>query len=134
MHADELSARVRTFILAYIGSLEHIELLLFLRSHAERAWTPADAAQGMRSSPDSVASRMAHFATNGILEISSPNGVEPAYRYNPNSPDLVAAIDEVAKAYAERRVSVINLIFSKPLERIQVFADAFRLKKDDRDG
>ncbi len=36
----------------------------------------------------------------------------------------------LAEGYAERRVTVINLLFSKPVERIRTFADAVRLRKD----
>ena len=47
----------------------------------------------------------------------------------PSPPAKVVAA--VADAYAERRYTVIDVIFSKPAERIRVFADAFRLRQDD---
>jgi hypothetical protein len=46
------------------------------------------------------------------------------------TPALDAAVAQLAKDYAERRVSVITLIFSKPVDKLRTFADAFRLRKD----
>jgi len=36
-------------------------------------------------------------------------------------------------SYADRRVTVIGLIFSKPVDKIRSFADAFRIRKDRSD-
>ena len=50
-----------------------------------------------------------------------------AARYGPEPIDDRSALD---RAYAERRVTVINLIFSKPIDKLRSFADAFRIKKE----
>jgi hypothetical protein len=42
-------------------------------------------------------------------------------------------VDEVAAAYPRFRVSIINLIFSKPIDKIRTFADAFRLTKEEKE-
>ena len=47
-----------------------------------------------------------------------------------NDPELDQAVVRLAKDYAERRVTVITLIFSKPVDKLRTFADAFRLRKD----
>ena len=39
-------------------------------------------------------------------------------------------VDALAYAYGERRLQVMRAVFSRPAENIQVFADAFRLRKD----
>ena len=36
--------------------------------------------------------------------------------------------------YQQRRVTIINLIYSNPVKTLQDFADAFRLKKDHERG
>ena len=43
-------------------------------------------------------------------------------------------ISALAKAYSERHVAVFTLIFSRPVDPIQSFADAFKLRKDRSDG
>jgi hypothetical protein len=47
---------------------------------------------------------------------------------------LSTDVNDLARAYAERRVNVIALIFSKPATSLRHFADAFRLRKDRSDG
>ena len=44
--------------------------------------------------------------------------------------DLHRAVAGLAREYAARRVTVIGLIFSKPVDKIRSFADAFRLRRD----
>ena len=41
-----------------------------------------------------------------------------------------AVIDELAAAYAMRRVTVVGLIFAKPSQAVTGLADAFKLRKD----
>ena len=47
----------------------------------------------------------------------------------PASPVLAGLCDQVADAYAERPVSVINAIVSPP-DKLQGLADAFRIRGD----
>jgi hypothetical protein len=56
-----------------------------------------------------------------------------AYRYAANA-ELGRAVDDLAVAYAERRYAVIELIFSRPTDKLQFFSRAFRLRRDDDDG
>jgi hypothetical protein len=51
------------------------------------------------------------------------------FRYAP--PDqLVPVIDDLAEAYATRRVAVVGLIFSKPSTAVTGLADAFRVRRE----
>jgi hypothetical protein len=54
-------------------------------------------------------------------------------RWAPASPELERDVEALARAYAERRVSIIHLIFSKPSERIRTFADAFKFTRREDD-
>lgn len=55
---------------------------------------------------------------------------EGAFVYEPK-PGLAKQVDALASAYSGYRVTIINLIFSKPSEGVQSFADAFRLRRDE---
>ena len=46
------------------------------------------------------------------------------------SNELDELVGSLEKVYEERRVSVITLIYSKPVDKVRTFADAFRLRKD----
>lgn len=61
----------------------------------------------------------------GFLEETSDG-----YVYKP-TPALAKGVDAVADAYGSYRVAIINLIFSKPSEGVQSFADAFRVRRDE---
>jgi hypothetical protein len=61
--------------------------------------------------------------------VSVAEGPPPTYRYAP-PPELHRSIAGLVETYRERRVSVINLVYSRPSDAIRSFADAFRLRKD----
>ena len=54
------------------------------------------------------------------------------YRFRPGTDELRAATHLVAEAYRVTPVAVINLVASAPRRSIRDFADAFRIRKDDR--
>ena len=63
--------------------------------------------------------------------LSRSDDQEPRYRYEPKSKELESAVDEVSKLYQQRRVTIINLIYSKPVDHVRSFADAFKFKKEE---
>ncbi|MBN1205414.1 MAG: hypothetical protein JXB05_10865 [Myxococcaceae bacterium] len=122
-----LPQRVQRFLMTHIDSIEKLEVLLLLWSQAEREWTPSSVALELRITEASAAARLADLTSAALLV--SDNGTPEAYRYSPAHSDDVRAVSELAATYAERRVSVITFIFSKPQERVRGFADAFLFKR-----
>ncbi len=112
------------FLLQHIDSLEQLEVLLLLRRLGKAASAPQVAAE-LRIQPDSTRGRLENLSSRGLLEVDVGNS---HYRYAPRTPELDQAVSGLATAYAERRVTVINLIATKHLERIRTFADAFKLR------
>src|SRR3954470_22293133 len=109
--------------MTYIDSIEKLEVLLLLRNRTDRPWTASEVALELRITEASSAARLEDLASSGMLV--SNGGTPAAYRFSPTHSDDVRAISELATAYAERRVSVITFIFSKPQERVPGFANAF---------
>ncbi|WP_240481198.1 hypothetical protein [Sandaracinus amylolyticus] len=107
-------------------SVEQLEILLLLRGHAERDWNAEEVAKELRIASISAGNRLADLAARGLLTEASPG----RFRYAPNDPAMHAAVEGLAKVYPERRVSVIEIIFSKPNDVIRTFADAFKLRRD----
>lgn len=93
-----------------IKSVWQLELLLYLRSCGE-ALTPTQIADALYMSPEAMASGLIHFQNKGLVQPS--NSLLGAYRYAPVSSELDAVVNETARAYADRRVAMVNLIFSK---------------------
>lgn len=126
---DGITEEVRGFINEHINAVEQLEVLLLLRNADSRAWSAADVARELRIDSHSAALRLDDLCARKLLTM---DGAAPdlTYRYYPGTAELGRKVDGVAKAYAERRIRVINLIFAKPIDHIRTFADAFKLKRD----
>lgn len=120
---------VQLFIVKYIHSVDQLEILLLLRQDARKDWTAAEVARHLFTQPDVAGARLAELAKQQLL--AEKPGDPAKYHYDPQTVDLQRAVNELAVAYPKYRVSIINLIFSKPIDKIRTFADAFRLKKED---
>lgn len=106
-----------------------LEVLLLLRSGAQKEWDADAVSRELRSSPASAAKRLTDLCSCGLLSmIGSPT---PLYRYHPKTGELDSVVGELARIYPERRARVIDLIFSKPIDTLRDFSDAFKFRKDD---
>jgi hypothetical protein len=123
--------RVQRFISTHIDSIEKLEVLLLMRARADREWTARDVSQELRITELSASARLEDLADRRLLEKQSSS--PETYRFHPTSSEDAQDISELQATYSTRRVSVISFIFSKPLDRVRGFADAFRIKRD-KDG
>jgi hypothetical protein len=122
----------KQLIADHIVSVEQLEILLLLRAHPDVRYTAQSVSDQIRTSELSASQRLADLASRGFLSVEA--GHSPSYQYAPRDERLSKAVDAVAQAYAERPYTVIELIFAKPLDNLQVYAAAFRFRKDDADG
>jgi hypothetical protein len=120
---------VRRFLLQCIDSVEQLEVLLLLHRYPDEARSPATVAQELYSNTESIARRMAGLDANGLLVSTGPS----SYRYQPRTPALDSTVRLLADTYRERRVAVITVIASKPMEKVRAFSDAFRIRKKDKE-
>lgn len=128
MEDSALSDDLRGFIANQIDSVVQLEMLLMLHKEPERSYAPADVAKELRIEPAWAGSQLLILAQRGLISVLDAAG--SAFRYGPNTPALAKLVDDLARAYADRRVTVISLIYSKPADTLRSFADAFRLRKD----
>jgi hypothetical protein len=122
-----LPQRVQRFLLSHIDSIEKLEVLLLLRNRGDREWSAGAVAQELRITEAAGADRLADLTSRGMLV--SKGGSPPAYSYGPVHPEDLQSITELAETYAERRVSVIQFIFSKSPERVRAVAKGARPRK-----
>ncbi len=120
---------VRRFLLECIDSVEQLEVLLFLHKAPADAWSPDAVAQALYSNSSSIARRMAGLHGKKLLIRSPP----ASYRYHPDTPEVDATVTRLADTYRQRRVAVITVIASKPMENVRAFSEAFRLRKKDQE-
>jgi hypothetical protein len=116
------------FVFEAIDSVEQLEVLLLLRKHPERSWGGGDVSRALYTHPLAAARRLTALHAQGLLT-SETVGPDVRFRYAPSSPERAEVVDRLAALYKERRVAVTTLIYSKPPDQVQAFADAFRLRK-----
>ncbi|WP_447598079.1 hypothetical protein [Nitrospira sp. Nam80] len=119
---------VRRFLLKRIDSVAHLEALLLLRDNPDMEWSQPAVAARLYLEPEEVAPLLSRLCADGfIMRTESP---EAQFRYRPSSSELAALADRVAAEYAKHLVPITKLIHDKPRLRVQEFADAFKLRKD----
>lgn len=119
---------IQRFILSSFGSLEKLEVLLLLHRAPDKAWSSEAVYEVIRSSPASVAQRLEELREIGLLKRSMEAPMP--YQYSPRSEALGQLVDGLAKAYHERRLRVVELIYADEKDPARRFADAFRIRKD----
>ena len=128
MAEGALSPEVRAFIVEYVGSVVQLETLLMVASAPDRRWTAAEVARALGIESGWAAGQLDGLCGQGLAECDDSD--PRLYRYEPRDDALRSAVAALARAYAERRVTVISLIFAKPADGLRAFSDAFRLRKD----
>jgi len=114
------------FVQAFVPSVWTLELLLLMRREPARAWTAAMLLAELRSSTLIVANGLATLLAAGLIVEEA----EGRYLYQPARAELGEMVDRLAAAYRDFPFAVTQAILSAPNDKIRIFADAFRLKKD----
>ena len=128
MAQSELPANVEHFLSEHIRSIEQLEILLLLREKPEQCRTAADVYRIVRSSERSVTETLERLCQQGLLR--RLEGTAPDYQFSPPNERLRQTVDSLARLYAERRVKIIQAIYSDRVSEVDEFAKAFRLRKD----
>lgn len=126
--ADDFPPDIKRFIEAQIESLAQLEGLLLLRKEPQRLWTSSEMAKTLYLPPEMGSALLTDFSRRGFA--AEVAGKSDCYSYRSIDAETDRLIDQLATIYQERRVAVISLIYSKPLNKVQTFADAFRLRKE----
>jgi hypothetical protein len=114
------------FIKDTIPTIEAAELLVVLSHHPAKEWKLEEIVHEIRPTviAESVVRKcLALFQARGLLIESQ----DARLQYRPASAALDSTVKALAKAYKERPVTLIRLIYSR---NIQSFADAFKIKKE----
>lgn len=132
MNPQELPGQLQDFLAQHISSVAQLELLLLLHSTAPRPWTAADLARELRIDTLGAQAQADDLCLRGLLACGRQTPVH--YWYQPVDQHRAAGVQLLADLYADRRVSIISFIYSRPVDQIKLFADAFRLRKDKPNG
>jgi predicted transcriptional regulator len=123
---NHISEEVLSFLSAYIDSVFRLDILLLLMSQPERWLSTEDVARELRLFPEPVARELQVLTEHGLIEGATEP--QPTFRYRPSSTELDRIARLLERTYAERRTTVITLIYSRPNDKLRGFADAFKLR------
>jgi DNA-binding transcriptional ArsR family regulator len=113
------------FIRSTFASVWSLELLLFLRRHADRAWAPSELVTALRGSEVLVARSLHSLFAAGLVDL----GEDGTVRYRAASPELETLIDAAAAEYARSPDAVRRTIIAGAGGDLTAFADAFRFRR-----
>ena len=125
-----------------ITSFEMLEIFLLMRAEPDLSWTVHSVASRLRMPDDIVARALQSLRAARLVQSApSPSAGQSVdqYRYGPQDPELIAAADELARDFAERRAAVLSTMSTYAIERLRsgaltAFADAFLLGSKKKDG
>lgn len=132
MSGEPISTEVKAFIARQIRSIVELECLLLLHRDAARDWSASELGKELRIDEKWAIQELADLTKRGLT--ASSEAAPTRFHYAPVTNALREVVDALAAHYAERRVSIIELIYLKPSDPLQNFADAFRFRKESNDG
>jgi hypothetical protein len=128
---DEIPAEHLSFIHHCIDSVEGLQVLLLLQEKQDTPWTVERLSHELRSSHASVYKRLLDLETCQVLNAGALS-LDGSLSAQPISSDVKNVVNEISALYRLRPHRVIAQIFARPPSSIQSFAEAFRLKKEDK--
>lgn len=132
---DAIGDDVFRFLAEVIESYEQLEVLLLLRERAADKWTRERIGEHLGLDSDSIARGVAQLVLHDLLEQR-----DSTVRYRPRSTARAETVGRLAAAYGdERRVQIMRAMNANAMQRLRnnaarVFADAFVVGKDKKDG
>ena len=135
---DEPGEKTRALLRDSITSFEMLEIFLLLRAAPNMSWTVRTVADRVRVPEDIVARALESLRAVGLV-LAGPPLAAGEYRHGPATAALVAASEELAADFAERRAAVLSTMSTNAIERLRsgalsAFADAFVLGSKRKDG
>lgn len=124
--ANDFPVEIEQFIGQHIESLAQLEMLLLLRRESSRSLS--DLARQLYITPEVSTGIIGDLERRGFVQRDAADS--SLVRYRSGGADVDQLIDQLSALYQQRRVAVITLIYSKPVKKVQTFADAFRLRRE----
>lgn len=120
------SQELAEFIRHHFRSVWSLELLLFLKREADRAWPEDELVEALRASQAVITTSLDLLLAGGLI-VREQDGLT---RFAPASSDLRRLVDETDSLYARKPDAVRRLIVSSAATGLSAFADSFRLRRD----
>ena len=122
--SNDIPERLRVYLRKNFNSVSLLDVLFLLKRESQKTWTAEQVSVEMRTNRSYAFAQLTELANANILKKSGDGFV-----FDPVPEDL-EMIQEIEGLYHARRSTVINFIYSQPIDSIRDFADAFKIKKD----
>jgi predicted transcriptional regulator len=123
---NPISKKAQSFIAQYIRSVEQLEIFLTLAKEPRKPLSVSQIFKQIQSSENSIADGLRRFVEEG-LAVAEENS---RFRIPEKPTWLMEVAAELQSLYRERRVTIIEMIYTKPAGPIESFAEAFRIRKE----
>lgn len=127
MGGVRINEELKAFILDKIESVGHVEVLCLLAQEPKKLWTADEVRRELRTNESMAASQLDNLLKLGFLN-QGPNG---AYYFDPIELKSAHLVNQLIESYRDRKMMIINLIYSKPTEKVRNLAEAFKIRKGD---
>lgn len=127
MSSPDLTDDVRQFIFEFVDSAGQLDVLLYMREHAETFFDADSLSRELRLSSSTAAASLNLIFKTGLL--SEDENKKGWFRYHAQSSLVDQTVARLYELYKIKPHKIFELIFS-PAKRARPFADAFALTKN----
>ena len=128
----KIPREIRQFVARHLPGLEYLETFMLLCNGTTRWWSASDIAKAAGLAQSVAADVLEQLASDNFLDVKISNDI--LYRFNPATPALEDVSRRCADFGVRERIAMINLVTTEALSPMHDFAEAFRLKKGNRNG
>jgi predicted transcriptional regulator len=126
MAEPQITPELRELIERHLGSLDEIEVLLALYGQRGRRAPVPDVAASVRKPESAVRDHLAQLVERGFIQAHDGG---QSYSYPEQESKVEQPMEELARMYEQRPVTLIKALYDRPSNAVLSFADAFRLRK-----
>ena len=113
------------FINTSIPGIPFLEALLLLKTEPEKSWDVESVCNRLYLPTTMVTNLLESLCAAGMATEDISH-----FRYQPRSDELRDLIDRLSESYQNNLVEVTGIIHSSTGNKAQIFADAFKWKRD----
>ena len=125
-----VSEEIKNFVYRYFENIEQLRIVLLLHGDPNRDLSLLEICSRVYLPPDRAIAEIQKLEKKGLVGMHT-EGDRTTFRYFPQSEEIAHSIDTLAVMDREMPVTLINLIYDRSRRQLRIFADAFRLKKDE---
>jgi hypothetical protein len=123
---------VVAFVTEHVRTLAELQLLIAIIQSGDRWWDAGAAARESGLSLSEASRALDFFGARNLLDIRITGDIR--YQYRPGTPELRERAEACAAAFRARPLDLARLVTGRSPSSVRDFADAFRLRKTERDG